>query len=81
MTSAQKFLDLKKAVEEANREAERSRGALEQLRGRLRDEFAVNDEDEGRALLEYLEAQEAELQERLDGLFESIRTKYPDFYE
>ena len=53
--TAEQYLELKREEERLRREADRGRGALDQLRARLQTEFGAADEKAGRALLKKLE--------------------------
>ena len=75
------YLQLKKEAERWQREADRSRGALDQLLARLQTEFAVKTEADGVALLKKLKKELATAEREADEALTVFREKWNEQLE
>mgnify|MGYP001612186556 CR=1 FL=1 len=64
--TAEQYIALKQQEETLRRDADRGRGALDQLRTRLQDEHRVADEKEAAVLLKRLQKELAEAERMAD---------------
>lgn len=78
MATAQDFLDLKRDVEKAQREADRAQGAYESLMVRLKDEFDCASLKDAIKKLEELRTTEKTYKAEYDMLMEKFMAKWKD---
>lgn len=76
MSIEQRLLNLKEKIETAKSEKSRAEGALAQLMARLKEEFSVNTEEEGEALLQKLQEQAKDLAEKVDAQVDKMEDTY-----
>lgn len=72
---------LKGQVREAQAEAERAEGALQETLQQLQEEFGCSSIEQAEALLQSLEEEEKRVQQKLDQVLEKFREKWSDYLD
>jgi len=70
------FLRLKKEATEARARAERAKGAMEQVRNQLSEEFGCKSIEEAEGVLKELNARIQEVSRRFDALLSEYESKW-----
>jgi hypothetical protein len=76
--SEDEFKELRRDVENARAEAERAKGAVEQLTKRLKDEFDCSNLKEAKALLETLQEDTVKAEREFTKALTEYRKKWKD---
>lgn len=76
--TAEQYLELKQQEEQLRREADRGRGALDQLRSRLKAEHGVEDEKAALVLLKKLKRELAKAEQEADVTLAEFEREWGD---
>jgi predicted transcriptional regulator len=78
LLTPERFLSLKRQVEQLRRKADQGQGALKQMLERLKAEHEVSSAEDGRKLLEKLGKQEAKLAPEAEKTLDAWEAEYGD---
>lgn len=76
MTNLEKYQQLKKTLDEKQREADKAAGALEQTLKALKAEFQVSSLSEAKELLIKLEKEQKEAEDKFEREFTKLKKEY-----
>lgn len=76
--STQEYQQLKRAVDDKQREADKAAGAFESLTKRLKTEFGCDSVDDAKAKLAALRKQEAKADKDFNSALDEFKRKHPD---
>ena len=76
MSKIQNYMDLKKKVEEAQQNADKAQGALEQITNRLKDEFGCTTLEAAKKKLKNLEKEEEKAKTAFEDAVEEFEEKW-----
>lgn len=81
MNSLNKYIQIKKRVEEARQKASKAEGALEQVMQRLKSEFSCPTLEVAKKRLKTLERKEETIKDRFDEAVEAFEDNWPEALE
>jgi len=78
MSNLKRYMELKRRTEQAQQEADRAEGALEQIRKQLKKEFDCDTLEEAKKKLRLLEKQSQKAEVEFGNLMDKFEQEWPD---